>query len=52
LKNESTDSGTGKIKISSQLGVFFKPYKFRMLLAFVVLMIAAGSTLFLSLGRR
>ena len=50
--NESADSGTAKIKILSRLGVFFKPYKFRMLLAFVVLMIAAGSALALPLAIR
>lgn len=52
MNNEATDSGTAKIKILSQLRIFFKPYKFRMLLAFVVLIIAAGSALSLPLAIR
>ena len=38
-----------KLKSLSRLWVFFKPYKLRMLLAFVVLVIAAGSALSLPL---
>ncbi|MCD2452624.1 ATP-binding cassette domain-containing protein [Methylicorpusculum oleiharenae] len=38
-----------KIKIFSRLSVFFKPYKFRMLMAFVALVIAAASSLSLPL---
>ena len=49
LNNESADSGAAKIKILSQLWVFFKPYKLKLLLAFVVLVIAAGSALSLPL---
>jgi len=52
LNNESADSGTAKIKILNRLGVFFKPYKLRMLLAFIVLVIAAGSALALPLAIR
>lgn len=52
MNNEATDSGTAKIKILSQLRFFFKPYKFRMLLAFVVLIVAAGSALSLPLAIR
>ena len=52
MNNEPADSGTAKIKILSRLGVFFKPYKLRMLLAFVVLVIAAASALALPLAIR
>jgi ATP-binding cassette, subfamily B, bacterial len=40
---------SAKIKIFSRLSVFFKPYKFRMLMAFVALVIAAASSLSLPL---
>ncbi len=52
MNNEPADSSTAKIKILSRLGVFFKPYKSRMLLAFVVLLIAAASALALPLAIR
>ena len=52
MNNEPADSGTAKIKILSRLAVFFKPYKLRMLLAFVVLVIAAASALALPLAIR
>ena len=52
MNNEPADSGSTKIKILSRLGVFFKPYKLRMLLAFVVLVIAAASALALPLAIR
>ncbi|MDP2177253.1 ABC transporter transmembrane domain-containing protein [Methylicorpusculum sp.] len=40
---------SAKIKIFSRLSVFFKPYKLRMLMAFVALVIAAASSLSLPL---
>ena len=43
--NTSTESSPVKIKILMRLGVFFKPYKYRILLAFLVLVIAAGTAL-------
>ena len=43
--NTSTESPPVKIKILMRLGVFFKPYKYRILLAFLVLVIAAGTAL-------
>ena len=46
---EPADSGSAKIKTLSRLWTFFKPYKSRLLLAFVVLVIAAGSALSLPL---
>lgn len=52
MNNETGSSGTAKIKILSRLRVFFKPYKSRMLLAFVVLLIAAASALALPLAIR
>jgi ATP-binding cassette, subfamily B, bacterial len=52
LKSESADSGTAKIKILSRLWMFFKPYKYRMLLALIVLLIAAASALALPLAIR
>lgn len=52
MNNDRADSGTAKIKILSRLGVFFKPYKATMLLAFVVLLVAAASALALPLAIR
>ena len=52
MNNESADSRTAKIKILSRLLVFFKPYKFMNLLAFIVLVIAAASALVLPLAIR
>ena len=49
---EIADSGSEKIIIFSRLRVFFKPYKLRMLLAFVVLLIAAASALALPIAIR
>ena len=48
----SNHSGTAKIQILKQLSFFFKPYRLRMFLAFVVLIIAAGSALSLPLAIR
>ncbi len=52
MNNGANDRSPAKIKILSQLKVFFKPYKLRILLAFVVLLIAAGSALSLPLAIR
>ncbi len=49
---KSPDTESGGIKILSSLRVFFKPYKLRILLAIVVLIIAAGSALAMPLAIR
>ncbi|MEQ1622015.1 MAG: ABC transporter transmembrane domain-containing protein [Methylococcales bacterium] len=46
------NTGSAKVKILSNLRVFFKPYRFRMLLALLVLVIAAGSALSLPIAIR
>ncbi len=45
-----TQSGDRRFSALTQLIVFFKPYKSRMLLAFLVLIIAAGATLTLPIA--
>ncbi len=52
LNIETADSGSEKTQIFRRLRVFFKPYKVRMLLAFVVLLIAAASALALPVAIR